>query len=88
MLATSRACPPAIKNVRLREYQPCLDPVNDGVLKMPPESGPAVADLVEDWRLPGVSRLTSSGVSSRPGGAKLQARVHSAQDGLLPVNLE
>lgn len=81
MLATSRACPPAIKNVRLREYQPCLDPVNDGVLN-------AVADFVEDWRLPGVSRLTSSGVSWRPGGAKLQARVHSAQDGLLPVNLE
>lgn len=24
---------------------------------MPSESGPAVADFVEDWRLPGVSRL-------------------------------
>lgn len=38
-----------------RQYQPYLDPVNDGALNMPPESGPAVADFVEDWRLPGVS---------------------------------
>ena len=38
---------------------------------MPPECGPAVADFVEDWRLTGVSRLTSFRVSWRPGGAKL-----------------
>lgn len=68
MLATSRACPPAIKNVRLREYQPCLDPVNDGVLKMPPESGPAVAVFLKTGACPGFRGLLRLGCLGGPAG--------------------
>ena len=71
MPVTFRACPPAIKTCAWEAVSVVLAPVNDGALKMPPECGPAVADFVEDWRLTGVSRLTSFRVSWRPGGTKL-----------------
>ena len=48
-----------------------------------PESGPTLADFVAEWR----ACPASFGVFWRPGGPSL-TRVHSAQDGLLPVNLE
>lgn len=52
-----------------------------------PESGPTLADFVAEWRACPEFLATSFGVYWRPGGPSF-TRVHSAQDGLLPVNLE
>jgi hypothetical protein len=81
MLATSQTCPPAIE-VRGQETISAVPRSS----RLPPEPRTAVADFVEECSAcTGFAAYFVWGVLEAGRAARA---VHSAQDGLLPVNLE